>query len=73
MQDITVVNGANNQTITPTADEKLTVGDVRKRLGDVLNIAPNAIALIGDEEVEEDRVIAGGERLQFIKRSGTKG
>jgi hypothetical protein len=73
LQEITVTNGANSQPITPVTDEKLTVGDLRKRLGDVLNIAPTAIALIGDEEVDDERVLEPGDHLQFIKRSGSKG
>lgn len=65
--------GANSQTLNLGEGEILKVGDVRSRLGDVLNIAPTMLAVIGDETVDDDRVLKAGETLQFIKQSGTKG
>jgi hypothetical protein len=72
-KDITVTNGANTQSVTPTSDETFTVGDIRTKLKDVLNIAPNAIATINGEEVDDTRLLSPGDNLQFIKRSGSKG
>ncbi|MFA6529207.1 MAG: hypothetical protein WCT46_06775 [Candidatus Gracilibacteria bacterium] len=71
--EITVQCGANNQPVQLVENEELTVGDVRDRLADVLNIAPTALAVIGDETVDDDRVLVAGETLQFIKQSGSKG
>ncbi len=65
--------GANSQSITLGDGEVLTVGNVRERLGDVLNLAPTMLAVIGDETVDDDRALRPGETLQFIKQSGTKG
>lgn len=65
--------GANSQPVNLGEGEVLKVGDVRSRLGDVLNIAPTMLAVIGDETVDDERVLAPGETLQFIKQSGTKG
>lgn len=70
---VEVVCGANNQVLELGEEERLTVGDVRTRLADVMNIAPNALAVIGDTTVADDRVLTPGETLQFIKQSGTKG
>lgn len=70
---VEVVSGANHQTIQLGDGEQLTVGDIRTRLSDVLNIAPNTLAVIGDSTVTDDRALVSGETLQFIKQSGTKG
>lgn len=65
--------GANRQVLELGDDERLTVGDVRTRLGDVMNIAPNALAIIGDKQVDDTHVLTRGEELQFVKPSATKG
>ena len=70
---VEVVCGANNQVLELSEDERLTVGDVRTRLSDVMNIAPTALAVIGETTVADDHVLTPGETLQFIKQSGTKG
>jgi len=72
-KEVRIQCGANSQEISLGEGETLTVGDVRNRLGDVLNIAPTALAVIGDETVEDTRPLAAGETLQFIKQSGSKG
>ena len=72
-EDVCIQCGANNQLITLSEGETLTVGDVRNRLSDVLNIAPTALAVIGDETVEDSRPLVAGDTLQFIKQSGSKG
>ena len=70
---VEVLCGANQQMVGLGEGEQLTVGDIRNQLTDVLNIAPNALAVIGDSTVGEDRVLAPYETLQFIKQSGEKG
>ncbi len=70
---VEVLCGANSQMVELGEGEQLTVGSIRSRLSDVLNIAPNALAVIGDATVEDDRTLAPFETLQFIKQSGTKG
>lgn len=70
---VEIVCGANHQVLELGEDEHLTVGDVRTRLADVMNIAPSALAVIGDTTIPDDRVLTPGETLQFIRQSGTKG
>lgn len=70
---VEVLCGANSQMVELGEGEQLTVGMIRSRLADVLNIAPNALAVVGDTTVEDDRTLAPFETLQFIKQSGTKG
>jgi hypothetical protein len=70
---VNVVCGANNQDLNLVEGETLTVGDVREKLADVLNLPPNALAIIGADQVEDEHVLKGGEQLQFIKPSGDKG
>ncbi len=71
--NITISSGASEQQIGLNPNETLTVGDIRERLGLVLNIAPTAIAVIGEDEVDDDQELSAGQTLQFIKRSGSKG
>ena len=70
---VEIVCGANNQILELGEDETLTVGDVRTRLNDVLNISNESLAIVGDAQVDDDYVINAGEQLQFIRQSGTKG
>jgi hypothetical protein len=71
--EVLIQSGANSQSISLGENEVLTVGEVRNRLGDVLNIAPTSLAVIGDEAVDDDSPLVGGQTLQFIKQSGSKG
>ncbi|MBP6858603.1 MAG: hypothetical protein KBC33_02100 [Candidatus Pacebacteria bacterium] len=75
---VSIQCGANSQTIDLGEGETLTVGDIRKRLGDVLNIAPTSLAIVRveggeDENVDDDRVVKNGDTVQFVKQSGSKG
>ncbi len=70
-----IQNGVSKQTINLNPNEVLRVGDVRTRLGDVINIAPNAIAAImgKDHEVNDDQQLLPNDTLVFVKRSASKG
>ena len=70
---VEVICGANTQVLELGDGECLTVGEVRTRLSDVVNIPPKAIAVIGDSTVQESRVLIPGEKLQFIKPAGELG
>jgi hypothetical protein len=70
---IVVRSGSNRHELSRTEGETITVGSVRAGLSEVLNIAPTAIAVVGEDEVDDDKVLNDGDDLQFIKRSGTKG
>lgn len=71
--EVTVQCGANEQVITLGEGEKLTVGGIRQKLSDVLNINEKMLSIVGDENVDDDREILGGQKVQFVKQSGTKG
>ncbi|MEK7642053.1 MAG: hypothetical protein AAB365_03645 [Patescibacteria group bacterium] len=78
LKGVSIQCGANSQVIDLSQGETLTVGDIRKRLGDVLNIAPTALAIVRvengeDENVDDDRAVKNGDTVQFVKQSGTKG
>lgn len=52
----------------------LTVGEARRTLGKLLNIDPEAAAVIAGQVVDEDHVIgADTAMLTFVKKSSIKG
>lgn len=68
---ITVTCGANVQTFGDISG--CSVGALRTDLADVLNIAPDAKAIVSGAEVDDDYVLNPGDRVEFIKASGNKG
>jgi len=75
----TSVVGDKNATVShgPYAEQLpvagMTVGEVRKRFGDRLDIHPESTPLIGGKAVDPSTRIQAGEVLMFIRRSGEKG
>jgi hypothetical protein len=67
---VRVVHGANQQYLDL---EGKTVGYVKTKLKEVLNIPSDANALIGGVEVGDEIVIEGNQTLEFIKEAGIKG
>ena len=51
----------------------MTVGVIRRRLADRLNIDPTAQAMIGTQDVGDDVVLRAGEYLYFRRQVGEKG
>lgn len=51
----------------------LTIGAVRTKFKDRLDLNDTATAIIDGNEVDNDRVIGVGEALTFIHKSGEKG
>jgi len=72
---ISVQNGVTKQIINLNPNEELTVGDVREKLGDIMNIPPNAIAVITgrEQEATDGEQLLPGNTLVFVKRSASKG
>lgn len=70
---IRVQSGANTQDINPKEGDVVTVAEIREKLGIVLNLEPTSIAVVNDEEVDDDFVVKDDSTVQFIKRSGSKG
>ncbi len=68
---VRVVNGANSEYYDNLVGKK--VGQVRKALRDVFNIAEKSEAYLNGIPVSEDHVIESSGQLEFIKPSGTKG
>ena len=69
-ESVRLVCGANSQE---AAVAGRTVNDVRLAYGDVLNIPPNAQAIISGDNVQGAYVLQPGDTLEFLKPSGTKG
>ena len=68
---ISVTCGANSQLFGDISGR--TISEVRRDLGDVMNISDNAAAMVSGAAVSEDYVVQPGDRLEFIQASGTKG
>ncbi|MDO8669563.1 MAG: hypothetical protein Q7K65_04695 [Candidatus Buchananbacteria bacterium] len=68
---ITVTCGANVSTFGNISGR--SIGALRQDLGDVLGIQPGAKAIASGEEVNDDYITVDGDRIEFIKESGTKG
>lgn len=50
-----------------------TVGSIREITTDILNIDPEAQALINGIEVPDDYKVQTGEQVEFVKEAGDKG
>ena len=51
----------------------LTVAGARQEFAELLNIEDEAIALVNDEEVEDDYILQEEDVLEFVKDAGDKG
>jgi len=49
------------------------INTTRKLLTPVLNIEPEAVALVNGKEVKNDYVLKNSDRLEFVKKAGEKG
>ena len=52
---------------------RMTIGDIRSRFSDRLDIDPLSHAVLDGHEADEDTVVRGGQLLTFIRQSGEKG
>ena len=71
MAQNTVISGPSvlrNQDLTG-----MTVGEVRERFSDALNIPEDATATVNGIPVEDEQVIVNGEEVLFAKPLGSKG
>jgi hypothetical protein len=67
----TLISGPNRLTNQPLSG--MTVGDVRDRFSEALNIPDGAVATINDISVEDEQTLVNGETLIFSKPLGSKG
>ena len=67
---VKVISGANDPELPISGD---SVADVRRRFGQMLNIAIGATATINGEPAEEDDVVYNGDVLRFVKATAEKG
>jgi hypothetical protein len=66
-----VISPSGQRESLPVAG--LTVGEIRRRLADRLNIDPTAQAMVGSHDVGDDVVVQPGEYLLFRRMAGEKG
>ena len=53
--------------------DRMTVGEIRARFCDRLDIDPASQAVIDGQEVDENTVVEVGQLLTFVRRAGEKG
>jgi hypothetical protein len=53
--------------------EGMTVGEVRRRFGDRLDIDPESLSVLDGHEVGDATVLRRGQTLMFTRRAGEKG
>lgn len=74
---ITVVCGANTQVLEGI--DQMSVGELRQRLGDVMNIPSPSQAIIGGRTVNDETLLdltvenAQDIQIEFVKPAGSKG
>jgi hypothetical protein len=68
--DVLVISGANSQAF-PVASRR--VGDVRQELQFIMNIGPNAVALVNGTAAAADHVLRQDDTLEFTREGGEKG
>lgn len=66
----TVSHGPYAETL-PVAG--MSVGEVRRRFRDRLDIDPDAVAVVDGHEVADDHAVRDGELVTFVRRAGEKG
>jgi hypothetical protein len=50
-----------------------TVGEVRRRFSDRLDIDPNAVSIVNGKPQDENYLLGAGESLMFVRHAGEKG
>ena len=66
-----VISPSGQREMLPVAGS--TVGEIRRRLADRLNIDATAQAMVGNQTVGDDVVLRTGEYLLFRRAAGEKG
>ena len=79
--DVFARSAARDLTVTvchgPYLEElpvgNMSVGVIRERFGDRLDIDPESQAVVDGHEVEENTIVRAGQLLTFVRKAGEKG
>jgi hypothetical protein len=66
----TVIHGTYAEAL-PVAE--MSIAQVRRRFGDLLDIHPEATAVLDGVPVADDTTVQAGQNLMFVRRAGEKG
>jgi len=66
----TVIHGTYAEAL-PVAE--MSIAQVRRRFGDLLDIHPEATAVLNGVPVDDDATVEAGQNLMFVRRAGEKG
>jgi hypothetical protein len=67
---VTVCHGPYAEEL-PVGD--MTVGEIRRRFADRLDIDPQSQAVLDGHEVGDDTIVRAGQLLTFVRKAGEKG
>ncbi len=65
-----VVHGTYNEAL-PVAE--MSIAQVRRRFGDLLDIHPEATGMLDGVSVDDDVIVQAGQVLLFVRPAGEKG
>jgi len=68
---VTIRHGVNSTTLDNVAGK--TVGEVRERLEDAMNIPDSAQVRVNGAPAEEEDVVPENATVEFVKTAGEKG
>ena len=79
--DVFASSARNDLAVTvchgPYAEElpvgNMSVGAIRERFSDRLDIDPESQAIVDGNEVDENTVVRAGQLLTFVRKAGEKG
>ncbi len=70
---VKVLAGANETALTIPDGRTYTVGLVRSKMAEILNLSPDHDALVNGASATEQTELRHGDQVEFIRRAGVKG
>ena len=67
---VDVIHGTYAESL-PVA--QMSIAQIRRRFGDLLDIHPQANAVLDGATVDDDATVQAGQTLMFVRRAGEKG
>ena len=68
---VRVFSGANEMALDVRGD--MTIGAIRQRLTEILNLSQEHKALVNGHDAPEDQNIRPGDNVEFVRQAGVKG
>ncbi|HYD93532.1 MAG TPA: MoaD/ThiS family protein [Candidatus Paceibacterota bacterium] len=72
LPQITVISGANEQTLNLPAEGSITVRDVLDRVGEFMNIPRDTQVQVNGQTASTEHTLREGDRVEFVRAAGQK-